>query len=76
MKGRVSPSIVVGLLAILLVGGGCATTSSQSAQYKPHKPQMITGEEEHEATLKLPDGVAGFLSFLGALAGGSAPASW
>lgn len=35
------------LLAMLLVGGGCATTS-QNALYKPHKPQMITaaGPEE------------------------------
>lgn len=62
------------LLAFGLVGGGCATTSSQAA--KPHKPQMITGEEEHEAALKLPDGVADILNFLGVLAGGSASSSW
>jgi hypothetical protein len=31
------------LLAIALIGGGCATTSSQNASApKPHKPQMIT----------------------------------
>jgi hypothetical protein len=64
------------LLAVSLVGGGCATTGSQSAEYKPHKPQMITGDEEREAAIKLPDGVATVLNFLGALAGGSAPASW
>jgi len=32
------------LLVIAVAGGGCATTGSQNAQYKPHKPQMITSE--------------------------------
>src|ERR1051326_7388041 len=36
------------LLAVGMVGGGCATTSSQNAQYKPHKPQMITSEGREE----------------------------
>jgi hypothetical protein len=71
-----SRGVMILLLSMSLVGGGCATTSSQSAQYKPHKPQMITGEEEREAALKLPDSVATFLNVLGALAAGGAPASW
>ena len=32
------------LLAISLVGGGCATTSQTASGAKPHKPQMITAE--------------------------------
>ena len=37
------------LLAACLVGGGCATTSSQTAGApKPHKPQMITSEGPEE----------------------------
>lgn len=57
-----------------LLAAGCATTSSQTAT--AHKPQMITGEEEHEATLKLPDGIATVLNFVGGLATGFAPESW
>jgi hypothetical protein len=56
-------------LALVLVGGGCATTSSQDAQYKPHKPQMITGDEEREG-MNLPDPIASILSFLGQFAPG------
>jgi hypothetical protein len=55
MNGRIFPNIMLVLLAISLVGGGCATTSSQTASgAKPHKPQVITGDEEHEG---LPDSV-------------------
>ncbi len=43
-----SPGVMIVLLAIALVGGGCATTSSQNAQYKPHKPQMITAQGAEE----------------------------
>jgi hypothetical protein len=43
-KRFASLSVLIVLLAFALVGGGCATTSSQNAQYKPHKPQMITAE--------------------------------
>jgi hypothetical protein len=43
-----SPGVMIVLLAILLVGGGCATTSSQNAQYKPHRPQMITANGPEE----------------------------
>jgi len=39
-----SLAAIIVLLAISLVGGGCATTSSQNAEYKPHKPQMITSK--------------------------------
>jgi hypothetical protein len=66
------PGVMILLLAIFLVGGGCATTSSE---VQNHTPQMVTGEEEHHG-LKLPDGVADVLSFLGGLASGLAPASW
>jgi hypothetical protein len=54
-------------LALVLVGGGCATTSSEVS--KPHKPQMITGDEEREG-MNLPDPIAGILSFLGRFAPG------
>src|SRR5262249_45905377 len=37
-----SLSAIIVLLAIALVGSGCATTSQTAASYKPHKPQMIT----------------------------------
>src|SRR6267154_6738958 len=43
-----SPGVMIVLLATALAGGGCATTSSQNAQYKPHKPQMITSEGAEE----------------------------
>src|SRR5262249_46601932 len=37
------------LLALSLVGGGCATTSSQTASgAKPHKAQMITANGPEE----------------------------
>ncbi len=65
--------VMIVLLAIAPGGSGCATTSSEAS--KPHKPQMITGEEEREA-LKLPDSAAGVLSFLGWLAAGCPPTSW
>jgi hypothetical protein len=35
------------LLALTLIDGGCATTS-QNAEYKPHKPQMITANGPEE----------------------------
>lgn len=40
--------LMIVLLSLGLVGGGCATTHSQSAQYKPHKPQMITASGPEE----------------------------
>jgi len=43
-----SPGVMIVLLAIALVGCGCATTSWQNAQYKPHKPQMITAQGAEE----------------------------
>src|SRR5262245_9784487 len=43
-----SLSVTIVLLALSLIGGGCATTSSQNAQYKPHKPQMITANGPEE----------------------------
>jgi hypothetical protein len=70
---RSTSHVMIALLSIALIGGGCATTSSQGE--KPHKPQMITGEEER-AGLKLPDSVAGVVSFLGWLAAGCPPTSW
>jgi hypothetical protein len=70
---RSARGVMVVLVAMSLIGAGCATTSSEAA--KPHKPQMITGEEEREA-LKLPDSAAGVLSFLGWLAAGCPPTSW
>ena len=73
-KGFRSRGVIIVLLAAGLAGGGCATTTSSQAS-KPHKPQMITGEEEHDG-LKLPDGVADVLRFLGGLASGLAPSSW
>jgi hypothetical protein len=62
------------LLAISLIGGGCATTSSQNAQYKPHKPQMLTSEGlvvvgaskfpfEWGHPFDLPDEIANVLEF-------------
>jgi hypothetical protein len=72
LRAAKQPTAMIVLLAISLIGGGCATTSSQNAQYKPHKPQMITanGPEEvgdSEASKKfangfnLSDSWAGFL---------------
>jgi hypothetical protein len=58
-----SLGVMLVLLAFALIGGGCATTHSQDAEYKPHKPQMITGDEEREG-IKLPDPIANTLSFL------------
>jgi hypothetical protein len=54
-----SPGVMIVLLAISLAGGGCATTSSQTASLsKPHKPQMITSEGvEVVGAYKLPDAV-------------------
>jgi hypothetical protein len=43
-----SLAVIIVLLAVSLMGAGCATTSSQTAQYKPHKPQMITAEGPEE----------------------------
>jgi hypothetical protein len=43
-----SLGVMIVLLAVSLAGGGCATTSSQNAQYKPHKPQMITANGPEE----------------------------
>jgi hypothetical protein len=60
-------SVIIVLLAISLAGAGCATTSSEVS--KPHKPQMITGDEEREG-MNLPDPIAGILSFLGQFAPG------
>ena len=62
------------LLAISLIGGGCATTSSEVS--KPHKPQMITsaGAEEvgtsdaskkFSTVFSLSDGWAGVLTVMG-----------
>jgi hypothetical protein len=64
------------LLAIALVGGGCATTSQTADSYKPHKPQMITadGVEEVGASrvqgtfangMKLSDNWANTLTVMG-----------
>ena len=41
-----SLGVMIVLLAIALIGSGCATTSSQAA--KPHKPQMITADGVEE----------------------------
>jgi hypothetical protein len=68
--------VTIVLLAMSLVGGGCATTSSQNASYKPHKPQMITangpvevGENEFAHTIShgfdLSDGAANVIAILG-----------
>jgi hypothetical protein len=68
---------IIVLLAIALIGGGCATTSSQTAiAPKPHKPQMITADGvEQVGGFKLPDqldhgftlsdGCADVISFFG-----------
>jgi hypothetical protein len=75
-KRFTSPGVMIVLLSISLFGGGCATTSSQNAQYKPHKPQMITahGPEEVGASkvedtfdngLKLSDNWAYTLTVMG-----------
>ena len=64
------------LLALSLVGAGCATTGSQNAQYKPHKPQMITANGPEEVSdcqigkafsegIKLPDAWANTLVVMG-----------
>jgi hypothetical protein len=39
--------MMIVLLAISLIGSGCATTSTSDA-YKPHKPQMITANGPEE----------------------------
>lgn len=80
--------VAILLLAIPLLGDGCATTSSQSAQYKPHKPQVITAEgpeevgDDHDSPwfifghgFKLSDSSARALTALGRFAGlqGTAP---
>ena len=77
------------LLTISLVGGGCATTHSQDAQYKPHKPQMITAEgaefvgDDHDNWwyalghgFKLSDSSARALTALGRLVIGSGTAPY
>jgi hypothetical protein len=80
------------LLAVGMVGGGCATTSSQNAQYKPHKPQIITANGPEEVGddndgpwyilghgFKLSDKSARVLNALGSLTGlptGSTSYSW
>jgi hypothetical protein len=69
-----SRGVMIVLLAMSLVGGGCATTSSQAS--KPHKPQMITadGVEEVGASrvegtfangMKLSDNWANTLTVMG-----------
>jgi len=68
-----SLGVMIVLLVLSLAAAGCATASSQASN--PHKPQMITGEEEHDG-LNLPDGVADVLSFLGGLASGLTGTSW
>lgn len=71
-----SLGVMIVLLAIALVGGGCATTSSQNGQYKPHKPQMLTaaGPEEVDENafahtfghgFNLSDGAANVIAILG-----------
>jgi hypothetical protein len=61
MNRRIFPNILIVLLAIALVGSGCATTSSQNAEYKPHKPQMLTSEGvELVGTRKPPEWTKGF----------------
>jgi hypothetical protein len=47
-KQFISLGVMIVLLATALLGGGCATSSSQNAQYKPHKPQMITANGPEE----------------------------
>jgi hypothetical protein len=42
LRAAKRPGLMIVLLAISLLAGGCATTSSQAA--KPHKPQMITSD--------------------------------
>jgi len=89
-KRFTSLGVMILLLAIALIGGGCATTSSQNAQYKPHKPQMITasGPEEVDESefmhkfnrgFDLSNESAGALTALGrllGLPGGSSSYSW
>jgi hypothetical protein len=71
-----SRGAMIVLLAVSLIATGCATTSSQNAQYKPHKPQMITAngpEEVGENALAhtvshgfdLSDGAANVIAILG-----------
>jgi len=50
MSAKRSSSLgaIIVLLALSLAAAGCATTSSQNAQYKPHKPQMITANGPEE----------------------------
>ena len=64
---RFSSLGVIVLLAVAIVGGGCVTTSQTADSYKPHKPQMITGDEERNG-MNLPDPIASILSFLGQFA--------
>jgi hypothetical protein len=47
-KRSTSLGVMIVLLALSLAGGGCATTTSQNVQYKPHKPQMITANGPEE----------------------------
>jgi hypothetical protein len=74
MNRRIFPNILIVLLAIALVGDGCATTSSDAS--KPHKPQMITADgveqvggfklpDELDHGFKLSDGCADVVSFFG-----------
>jgi hypothetical protein len=75
MNRRTFPNILIVLLAIALVGSGCATTSQTADSYKPHKPQMITsnGSEEvgtSEVSNKLSNGFSlsdSWASFLTAI---------
>jgi hypothetical protein len=63
-KQFISHCAMIVLLAIALVGGGCATTSSQTASApKPHKPQMLTDEVERGG-FDLPDEIASVFEFL------------
>lgn len=74
---RLTPrGVILPLLALGLLAAGCATTSSQSAQYKPHKPQMITANGAEEVGdcpvgktfsngIKLPDAWANTLIVMG-----------
>jgi hypothetical protein len=58
-----SPGVMIVLRAMSLVGGGCATTSSEAS--KPHKPQMITSDTEKEGLYTMSDGWANLLTYLG-----------
>jgi hypothetical protein len=71
-----SRGVMIVLLAISLVGGGCATTSKNAGVSKPHRPQMITaaGPEEVDQNefahtlghgFDLSDGAANVIAVLG-----------